>query len=174
VTAAVHAEQLADLMESEHLHDVVLVGHSCDGSVIRMIPERSPRVTQVVYLDALIPSHGRPPPDAFPPALITDITTHADESGDGWRLDPTEQFLQWDGISNTADIAWMTSRLEPFLTARFHKARHDAGGGHHATAAGIRRQHTGAGAAIMASQAERTRDEGWPVTTFRRALPHGY
>lgn len=57
-TQQLHAEDVANTLFFEDLHDVVLVGHSYGGIVITLAAERSDRIKQLIYLDAFVPRHG--------------------------------------------------------------------------------------------------------------------
>jgi pimeloyl-ACP methyl ester carboxylesterase len=59
IDLATHIEDVVSLMEMEDLSDVVLVGHSYGGMVVTGAAERSERVGTLVYLDAVVPEHGK-------------------------------------------------------------------------------------------------------------------
>jgi pimeloyl-ACP methyl ester carboxylesterase len=54
-----HIEDVVSLMEMEDLSDVVLVGHSYGGMVVTGAADRSERVGELVYLDAVVPEDGK-------------------------------------------------------------------------------------------------------------------
>lgn len=59
ITLATHVDDVVNLIESEELDQVILVGHSYGGLIITGVADRLPtRVTQLVYVDALVPAPG--------------------------------------------------------------------------------------------------------------------
>src|SRR4051812_33029796 len=55
-----HIDDVANLLVWEDLRDVVLVGHSYAGFVVRHIADRMPeRLRSLVYLDAFVPENGK-------------------------------------------------------------------------------------------------------------------
>ncbi|MHC0054661.1 alpha/beta fold hydrolase [Actibacterium sp. D379-3] len=58
-TNAVHVHDIANLLEYEDLHDVVLVAHSYSGTVAPGVVKAQPnRVARAIYLDALVLNSG--------------------------------------------------------------------------------------------------------------------
>jgi pimeloyl-ACP methyl ester carboxylesterase len=54
-----HLQDVTGVLETENLHDAVLVGHSYGGMVITGVADRMPgRVASLVYLDAVVPGDG--------------------------------------------------------------------------------------------------------------------
>jgi pimeloyl-ACP methyl ester carboxylesterase len=54
-----HIMDVANVIDFEDLHDVVLVGHSYGGMVITGVADRMPgRIASLVYLDAIVPEDG--------------------------------------------------------------------------------------------------------------------
>lgn len=63
VTLATHVDDVLGLIEAEELQQVVLVGHSYGGIVVtgaadRLLAQRPERLSQLVYLDAIVPQPG--------------------------------------------------------------------------------------------------------------------
>jgi pimeloyl-ACP methyl ester carboxylesterase len=101
---ATWVDELVDLLSFEDLVDVVLVGHSQGGVVVREIATRVPqRLSRLVYLDAAVPDPGEravdlgPAPPDLPPR---DTLVPARE-------------LQAAGDLDAATAAWMNARLTP-------------------------------------------------------------
>ena len=60
-------DDVANLLLWEDLRDIVLVGHSYGGIVVRHVADRLPdRVRSLVYLDAFIPEDGKSLVDHLP------------------------------------------------------------------------------------------------------------
>jgi pimeloyl-ACP methyl ester carboxylesterase len=74
----------------ENLRDVVLVGHSYGGFVIRHVADRMPdRIRSLIYLDAFVPENGK--------AVFDYLTDNGERDrkltaahGDGWRVPPIQ------------------------------------------------------------------------------------
>src|SRR5260370_39841786 len=62
-----HVADVANLMIWEDLRDVVLVGHSYGGAVVRHVADRMPeRIRSLIYLDAFVPENGKAVFDYLP------------------------------------------------------------------------------------------------------------
>lgn len=114
-----HIQDVAGVLESEDLRNVVLVGHSYAGMVITGVMEKAPdRLAQVVYLDAFLPEDGKCLTD-YVPAFVPGYEKSVRADGDGWRLPFAGALtLQTLGITDPADIAWMAPRMDaqPYRT----------------------------------------------------------
>jgi pimeloyl-ACP methyl ester carboxylesterase len=83
-----HIADVGNLMIWENLRDVVLVGHSYGGFVIRHVADQMPdRIRSLIYLDAFVPENGK--------AVFDDLTDNGERvrklsvaHGDGWRVPP--------------------------------------------------------------------------------------
>lgn len=85
----VHVTDVCNLLRSEDLHDVVLVGHSSAGMVITAAADRMPgRVAQLVYVDTGPLPDGIAQIEFTPPEERERNTALVAEYGDGWRLPP--------------------------------------------------------------------------------------
>lgn len=98
-----HITDIANVLEYEDLHDVVLVGHSYAGMVITGAADKAAdRIAQLVYLDAFLPENGKSGTDygrKIPPA--TDEAWH----------DPSPATPENLGVTDERDVAWMKARL---------------------------------------------------------------
>lgn len=105
-----HVTDIANLLFYEDLTEVVLVGHSYGGIVIRGVADRvSERVAKLVFLDAPM---GLSNAEAFPPIVEM---RKAGQVIDGVELVvfPDEQLLAFYGVTDPADVAWLLERLTP-------------------------------------------------------------
>ncbi|GAA3094970.1 pimeloyl-ACP methyl ester carboxylesterase [Kribbella aluminosa] len=105
-----HVDDVAGLIESERLDDVVLVGHSYAGLVISGVAHRVPeRIAQLVFLDAMVPEDGETAVDVLP------VTKQLiDVAVDGWRVPPMPEQpppLGLFGVTDPTDVAWLRSML---------------------------------------------------------------
>jgi pimeloyl-ACP methyl ester carboxylesterase len=117
INLSAHLQDIVALLEYEDLNNVVLVGHSYGGMVISGVAEKArTRLSQLVYLDAFLPENGKSLRDYVPGAPFDDLVR---AKGDGWRL-PMEGLvtLEMFGVTDRADVAWMTPRLgdQPYKT----------------------------------------------------------
>jgi pimeloyl-ACP methyl ester carboxylesterase len=104
---SMHIDEIANLLESERLKDVILVGHSYAGMVITGVPEKTSRVGKLVYLDGLVPEHGQSV-FSMMPGMESQFRSLADARGMVPSWNP-EDF----GVTNRSDVAWMKKLLTP-------------------------------------------------------------
>ncbi|AQS88413.1 alpha/beta hydrolase [Neoasaia chiangmaiensis NBRC 101099] len=77
ITLDTHIEDVCNLLETEELHDIVLVAHSYGGMVGTGVADRlTSRIDRLIYLDALIPENGESAYDILP-AGMADLRRHA-------------------------------------------------------------------------------------------------
>jgi len=107
-----HIDDVVQVLEGEDLRDVVLVGHSYAGMVVTGVAARVPdRLARLVYLDAVVPKSGQSLFDCSSPNFRNWVDEQVRSRGEGWRIPVAPpQFL---GLSDTADIDWVMSRLVP-------------------------------------------------------------
>jgi pimeloyl-ACP methyl ester carboxylesterase len=111
-----HINDVINLIKWEELTDVVLVGHSYGGCVIRGVADRiGERIAKLVYLDAFVLENGESLHDTLPAEqrqMQLDLTK---QYGDGWKVPPIpgEVFAV-----NAADCAWVNSQctMQPIAT----------------------------------------------------------
>ncbi len=119
VSLDTHVQDVANLLEFEDLHDVVLVGHSYAGMVITGVAAAAlGRIGRLIYLDAFLPGDGKSLND-YVPGMVPNYEASVARDGDGWRL-PFKGALSLEalGITDAADIAWMGPRMtdQPYRT----------------------------------------------------------
>lgn len=82
-----HIQDVCNTLFYEDLHDVILVGHSYGGAVITGVADRCPeRLSQLVYLDAAVPSDGQSMADSWSPERRQEIEERAAREPEGWKL----------------------------------------------------------------------------------------
>ncbi len=112
VGLSTHVQDVVALVEAYDLHDVVLVGHSYAGQVITGVADRIPeRVSKRVYLDAFVGDDGDAAIDLLPDAVAGHYRDSVDGPGFGWLI-PVRSLTKL-GISEEADLEWLTPRLTP-------------------------------------------------------------
>jgi pimeloyl-ACP methyl ester carboxylesterase len=99
-----HIADVANLMIWEDLRDIVLVGHSYGGAIVRHVADKIPdRIRSLVYLDAFVPENGKAVFDYLPDNGET-LRELAVLHGDGWKVPPIPASAF--GV-NAADAAWV-------------------------------------------------------------------
>ncbi|HEY3502513.1 MAG TPA: alpha/beta fold hydrolase [Actinocatenispora sp.] len=103
-----HADDLVRLLCDEDLGDVVLVGHSYAGLVVREAADRVPeRVARLVLLDAWAGRDGVSLDDLAPPPFAGWVERN---TGDGLIAVPPARMV---GVTDPAQVAWLEARLVP-------------------------------------------------------------
>lgn len=121
-----HIEQIIDLINTDNLNDVVLVGHSYSGLVISGVAEKVPeRIAKLIYLDAFIPENGQSLFDIIGAeseqhyrgiAIDNKGKGKADGVQDAWLL-PSGTPQDY-GVTDPQDVEWLKERMvyTPILT----------------------------------------------------------
>jgi pimeloyl-ACP methyl ester carboxylesterase len=110
-----HIADVTNLLVWEDLRDIVLVGHSYSGIVVRHVADRMrDRIRSLVYLDAFVPENGKSILDYLPNAG----KEHRDLAvlhGEGWKVPPIPAAAF--GV-NAADASWVDrqSTMHPLST----------------------------------------------------------
>jgi pimeloyl-ACP methyl ester carboxylesterase len=109
---AIHVQDVVEVLELDDLDDVVLVGHSASGAVVRGVAQRcADRLREVVHLDAFVPEPGRSVLDTMPAGRREYFLEKVDDLG---RI-----VHDWDAaldswaVTDPADRAWVRPRLRP-------------------------------------------------------------
>jgi pimeloyl-ACP methyl ester carboxylesterase len=168
ITLETHVADITGYLEAYDLTDVVLVGHSYGGQVISGVADRTPeRIKIRVYLDAFLASDGEAAIDLLPPAVAQHFRDSVAERGFGWLIPPRP--LAGLGVTEEADLAWLTPRLTPHPWSTFAEPIRLTGA---ADANGVPGVYIecAAGGRPFQSQAARAADRGWPV----HELPTGH
>jgi pimeloyl-ACP methyl ester carboxylesterase len=112
LTLDTFTDDIAQVIETEELSDVILVGHSFGGLPVSGVADRIPeRIRHLVYLDSLLVPPGKSPFDILAPEVVAKRLKAAEESSGGLSLPP--QPPETFGVSDPADIAWLQRRLTP-------------------------------------------------------------
>jgi pimeloyl-ACP methyl ester carboxylesterase len=104
-----HIQDVAAVMVSEELENVIVVGHSYAGMVVSGIAERYPQYLRaLVYVDALVPEDGETMFDLTSTAFRAMAMEKAGQSSGGYLVaPPSVEFLGVDA----AHAAWVGRRL---------------------------------------------------------------
>jgi pimeloyl-ACP methyl ester carboxylesterase len=105
-----HVQEIVELIKSENLHNIILVGHSLGGFMAPVVADQIPeRIAHIVNLDGPVPVSGKGLKD-----LLGDtwqfFKQKAAESGDEWWCPP---ITDWTfGVSGT-ELEVVQSKLTP-------------------------------------------------------------
>jgi pimeloyl-ACP methyl ester carboxylesterase len=100
-----HIRDVQNFIGFNELSDVVLVGHSYGGAVIRGVADRmASQIAQLVYIDTVPRRNGEAFIDLYRPAMAAAMRDGVERQGDGWKLPhPTAATLgniaSTDGLS---------------------------------------------------------------------------
>lgn len=112
VGLSTHIQDVVALISAHDLSDVVLVGHSYGGQVITGVADAVPsRVLKRVYLDAFVGDSGEAAVELQPSEVAGHYRHSVEEQGFGWLIPPRS--LAKMGVTDPADVAWLTPRLTP-------------------------------------------------------------
>lgn len=115
VTLETFIEDLIQVIESEELEDVILVGHSFAGVPISGVADRIPeRLSHLVYFDAVVLEDGKHSFSNYPPAEADARIAAANKAAGGLAvpvLDPLPPV--WGLTPNTETYEWVARRLRP-------------------------------------------------------------
>lgn len=110
----VHITDIVKLLEFEDLRDVILVGHSYGGMVITGIADRATdRVGHIVFLDAATPKNGQSLVDVAGPFILAARTNSRIVDGVELVLFPGTDPMNFYGVTDPEQIAWMKPKLTP-------------------------------------------------------------
>jgi pimeloyl-ACP methyl ester carboxylesterase len=112
ITLDTFTKDITNVIESEELANIVLVGHSFGGTTISGVADAMPeRIRHLVYLDSLIVEGGKSPFDGLPPDVASARKKAAEESSGGLSLPtpPPSAFA----VSDTKDTEWLKRHLTP-------------------------------------------------------------
>ena len=113
-----HITDVANLIQFEYLHDVVLLGHSYGGLVVTGAADRIPeRISELVYLDTAPLPDGTILIETFPPEVRERIEEQVEKLGEGWKwpIPPEEELANFgslDGVDE-AHLRVLRSRATP-------------------------------------------------------------
>lgn len=103
-----HVTDILGVLRYEDLHDVVLVGHSYAGLVVRETADQAPhRVGRIVLLDAWVGPDGASMESLAPDWFRNWLDTAADD-----RVIPVPP-VSTLGVTDPRDVAWLQSRMTP-------------------------------------------------------------
>ncbi len=115
ITLDTFIEDILQVIRSEELVDVTLVGHSFGGVVISGVADRMPEpLRHLVYLDATVIEGGTSAFSVYPPHEVRARIAAATTANGGVAV-PVPEVLppSWGFTAESADYAWVSRRLTP-------------------------------------------------------------
>jgi pimeloyl-ACP methyl ester carboxylesterase len=154
-----HVEDVVRVIDVLGLTDVVLVGHSYAGQVITAVADRRPNVVaKRIYVDAFVGEEGESAVSMQPESVARHWSESAAGPGFGWLV-PVRK-LEVLGVTEPADIDWLTPRLTPHPWKTYTDPLRVSGAVERVPAAFIECVDW---MRVFQSQADRARAKGWPV-----------
>jgi pimeloyl-ACP methyl ester carboxylesterase len=154
-----HVEDVVRLIDILGLQNVVLVGHSYAGQIVTAVADRRPQaIAMRVYLDAFVATDGEAARDLLPERVEHHWAQSAEEKGFGWLVPVRD--LSVLGVTEQADVDWLTPRLTPHPWKTYTDRLHLTGavdGIPGTFIEGVSWMR------VFSSQADRARERGWPV-----------
>jgi pimeloyl-ACP methyl ester carboxylesterase len=107
-----HIQDIAAVISTEKLNDVVLIGTSYAGLIISGVADRLPQqIRTLIYLNAALPTNNKCMLDTVSAERRQTVQKLADAEGDGYRV-PTSLVLD-TGIENDAERQAFLARMSP-------------------------------------------------------------
>jgi pimeloyl-ACP methyl ester carboxylesterase len=154
-----HVQDVVSLIEAYDARDVVLVGHSYAGQVVTGVADRVPdRLAKKIHLDAFVGDDGDAAIDLLPSTVAGHYRESVKGPGFGWLIPvrPLERL----GVTEEADLDWLTPRLTPHPWLTYTEPLRLTGKGDRVPAAFIECVDW---MRVFTPQAERAAARGWPV-----------
>ena len=132
ITLDVFVDDVVNVIETEELHRVYLVGHSFGGNTVAGVVDRIPqRIARLVLLDTGIAESGRSTFDRFSPELREKRMETA-RKFDGGLSFPPPTSPEAFGVMLPEDAAWLMRRMTPHPVSTYTSAislKHPFGAG---------------------------------------------
>ncbi len=116
----VHITDIANIILYEDLENVILVGHSYGGMVIRGVADNLPnKIQRLIYIDALLPQDGESMLGIVDEGISSYLIKRAEEDGDGWQVPPppAQNYL----FPRQDDIDWVAAKSTPHPLKSFQQ-----------------------------------------------------
>jgi pimeloyl-ACP methyl ester carboxylesterase len=159
VDLSTHIDDVVRLIDAEGIEDAILVGHSYAGMVASGVAEqRADALRLRVHLDAFVPVDGDAAIDLLPEKPAHHYREAVAGPGFGWLIPPRS--LEILGVTDPADLDWLTPRLTPHPWATYAETL--VLGKAEAGVPGVYIECTD-WMRVFQPHAERARAKGWPV-----------
>ncbi|WP_129670020.1 alpha/beta hydrolase [Phytoactinopolyspora endophytica] len=159
VGLSTHIQDVVALLEAYDAQDVVLVGHSYSGQVVTGVADRVPeRIARRVYLDAFVGADGDAAIDLLPETVAGHYRESVAGPGFGWLI-PVRPLSKL-GVTEEADLDWLTPRLTPHPWLTYTEPLRLDGMSEAVAATFIECTDW---MRVFTPQAQRAKERGWPV-----------
>ncbi|WP_409180121.1 alpha/beta fold hydrolase [Amycolatopsis sp. VS8301801F10] len=159
VGLSTHVQDVVAMLEAHDARDVVLVGHSYAGQVITGVADRVPeRIALRIHLDAFVGDDGDAAIDLLPPAIAGHYRESVEGPGFGWLV-PVRSLSKL-GVTDEADVDWLTPRLTPHPWLAYTEPLRLTGKGDQVPAAFVECVEW---MRVFTPQAEKAAALGWPT-----------
>jgi pimeloyl-ACP methyl ester carboxylesterase len=125
ITIDTFVEDLVQIIDSNELTQVILVGHSFGGVPISGVADRIPdRIARLVYLDSVVLESGKNAFSVYPPAEAEARIKAAEQATNGLAVPVPQQLpAVWGlGKEGDPDYDWVRRRLSPHPLRSFTTA----------------------------------------------------
>jgi len=115
ITIETFVRDVIEVLQTEELSNVVLVGHSFGGVPITGVADRMPeKLRHLVYLDSVLIESGQTAFSLYPPKEVEERIAASNKANGGLAV-PNPKTLppSWGFTEGTADYAWVMRRLTP-------------------------------------------------------------
>ncbi len=115
ITIETFVQDVAEVLVTEELSEVILVGHSFGGVSISGVADRMPeKIRHLVYLDAVVLESGKTAFSNYPPKDVEERIAASNRANGGLAV-PNPKTLppSWGFTEGTCDYAWVTRRITP-------------------------------------------------------------
>ncbi|GGP12876.1 alpha/beta fold hydrolase [Nonomuraea glycinis] len=159
VGLSTHIQDVVSLIEAYDARDVVLVGHSYAGQVVTGVADRvGERLAKRIHLDAFVGDDGEAAIDLLPATIAGHYRESVAGPGFGWLI-PVRK-LSVLGVTEQADLDWLSPRLTPHPWLTYTEPLRLTGKGEQVPAAFIECVDW---MRVFTPHAERAAARGWPV-----------
>ena len=115
ITIETLEQDVAEVLVTEELSDVILVGHSFGGVPVSGVADRMPeKIRHLVYLDAVVLESGQTAFSNYPPKDVEERIEASNKANGGLAV-PNPKTLppSWGFTEGTDDYAWVMRRITP-------------------------------------------------------------
>ncbi len=108
-----HVNDVISHIERKDLREVIVVGHTCTGSIAAVVADRiSDRVVHTVLVETFVPQDGRSVLDVFPEALRAGEERLIAKSGQRWPVPDVSVFSDGQDLT-PGEARWLVERCVP-------------------------------------------------------------
>ena len=115
ITIDTFVQDIAEVIKTEELTDVILVGHSFGGVPITGVADRmGDKLRHLVYLDAIVLESGKTAFSSYPPKEVEERIAISNKVNGGLAVpNPKSLSPSWGFVPGTPDYDWVMRRITP-------------------------------------------------------------